>query len=576
MDNLIKFPRKDHTDETFESLLDQMVSSRALSQQDAIRLHTAHESTGETLRTLVLRLGLMSETELVTCLVDIYDAQPYSTDGRDIEHIPALNLPNDYLLDVQVLPLDVSETALSLGMVDITDFLVRKAIEIKTGLSVLPIPMTEDQFNIASSMLVTDEHSEVIDDGFLASLSQDDVHRLTDLASDAPVVHIVESLFSKAIQQGASDIHLTVIKDGLRVRNRIDGALREQSSVPRSHQTGVISRLKILAGLDIAEQRVPQDGRISSQIAGEQIDIRLSTMPQIDGEGAVLRLLRRSANYLSLPDLGLSPHVIDPLRSILQTSEGLFLVTGPTGSGKTTTLYAALREIARPELSVSTIEDPVENRLDGIAQIQINTNAGLGFATALRSLLRQDPDVVLVGEIRDGETAQIANRAALTGHLVLSTLHTDGAVSVIPRLLDLGVEDYLLASTLKGAMAQRLLPRLCPDCKEEKPINEQAHQQLKSLVGPDWQESFLETLSNSKGCFSCNHTGYRGRVLVTELLCMTNSMRHAIREKSDSIAIGKAARQEGFKPMMDDAFSRLMEGVVSLEDVIRSVPPASR
>lgn len=546
-----------------------------LEEQDVLRLHIALSTTGETIGTLVKRLGLISDEELNAYLTKQFGTDILSSSDWEFDSQEEFGLARDYLKDISSYPLGCKGDVLFLAMIDPTDFLVIQAIGLKTGFQVCPVPISQEEFLEAFEQSQNTEDLESHSTSGLHELSQRDVNRLADLASDTPVVHLVETLFSKALQQQASDIHLTVTSRGLRVRNRIDGLLREQPYISNELKTGVISRLKILAGLDISEQRVPQDGRISTQVAGEKIDVRISTMPQVEGEGAVMRLLRRSKSILSLEDLGIPDHVLDNLKKTLQSPEGLFLVTGPTGSGKTTTLYAALAHISRPDLSISTIEDPVENHIDGIAQIQINPAVGLEFATALRSMLRQDPDIILVGEIRDEETASVANRAALTGHLVLSTLHTDSSVGAIPRLLDMGVEHYLLGSTLKAVMSQRLLPQLCERCKEEVALDETIISQFASFGVEVQPESVSGVVFAPTGCSNCNQTGYLGRVVVCELLSISPRLRQAIGQQLDTKSILNIVKKDGFRSMAEEACSLFLSGRVAIQDILRIIPPSN-
>lgn len=378
------------------------------------------------------------------------------------------------------------------------------------------------------------------------------------LTEEAPIIRLLNAILQQAVKERASDIHVEPYEKELEVRLRVDGLLHKVLGPPKIIQDALISRIKIMASLDIAEKRLPQDGRIRLLIGGRDIDIRVSLVPTAFGERAVLRLLDRRQGVLGLREVGLSKGDEEKIDEILSRTSGILLVTGPTGSGKTTTLYAMLNRIHTEEKNILTTEDPVEYQLKGIGQIQVNPKIGLTFASGLRSILRQDPDVIMVGEIRDFETAEIAIQASLTGHLVLSTLHTNDAPSAITRLVDMGVEPFLVASSLAGVLAQRLLRVLCPHCKEpRKPTPDE----MKYISAPQVWES--------RGCPKCGGTGYMGRTGVFELLTMTDDIRHMITEKADAISIRDAAVSKGMKALRADGFEKALAGVTTIEEVLR-------
>ena len=393
-----------------------------------------------------------------------------------------------------------------------------------------------------------------------------DVERLKDLASEAPVIRLVNNLIAKAMEARASDIHIEPFEDRLRVRYRIDGVLREVEPPPGRFRAAIVSRIKIMARLNIAERRLPQDGRIKLAVRGTPIDLRIATVPTMHGECVVLRLLNREGVRLDFAALGLGGRNLDVYLTALERPHGILLVTGPTGSGKTTTLYASLVRLNIPERKILTVEDPVEYQLDGINQIQVKQSIGLGFPNLLRSLLRHDPDIIMVGEIRDVETAEIAVQAALTGHLVLSTLHTNSAVSSITRLLDMGVEDYLLTSTLNGVAAQRLVRTLCPHCRE-------AYRALPEMVAQLGLRRFAGDadiiLQRPRGCDECTGTGYFGRTTIFETLIMSDTIRQLVLRHAESNELHRAAVEEGMRTMYEDGMIKALAGETSIEEVLK-------
>jgi type IV pilus assembly protein PilB len=396
----------------------------------------------------------------------------------------------------------------------------------------------------------------------------EDLSKVREVVEDGPIVKYVNLLITQAIQDRASDIHLEPTETDLRVRYRIDGVLHEVMRSPRAIQSGVISRLKIMADVDIAERRVPQDGRMSVNANGRKVDLRVATLPTVWGEKVVMRILDNSTATLDLGDLGFSPDNYERFCRSFTKPYGMILVTGPTGSGKSTTLYATLNIVSRPEVNVITVEDPVEYRLPGINQVQVNAKAGLTFAAALRSILRSDPDVVLLGEIRDHETAQIAVEASLTGHLVLATLHTNDAPSAVTRLTEMGIEPFLVGSALDAVLAQRLTRRLCPRCKS--PYTP-APEDLTRIEFPWVPGSPLPELFRPLGCSSCARTGYKGRIALHEVMTVSESIERLTVARASASAIGKAARAEGMTTLRQDGWLKVLDGVTSIEEVLRVI-----
>jgi general secretion pathway protein E len=394
---------------------------------------------------------------------------------------------------------------------------------------------------------------------------EESIDHLRDMASEGPVIRLVNLIISRAIETRASDIHFEPFENQFRVRYRIDGVLHDVESPPKRLQAAIISRVKIMAKLNIAERRLPQDGRIMLRVKGKEIDFRVSTLPTIHGEGIVLRILDKGSILLDIEKLGFLEDTLRDFREIIRRPHGIILVTGPTGSGKTTTLYCALEKINSPERKIITVEDPVEYQLSGVNQIQVKPAIGLNFANALRSIVRQDPDVILVGEIRDSETAEIAIHSALTGHLVFSTLHTNDAPSAITRLIDMGMEDFLLSSTIVGILAQRLVRVACPHCRKPYNANPAILKEMKlesgGVSGVD--------LFDVKGCESCSYTGYRGRTGIFEYFKITDDIQRLILEKKGSHLLKEAARKNGMRTLREEGWLKVRQGVTTVSEVLR-------
>ncbi|RMD89920.1 MAG: type II secretion system protein GspE, partial [Alphaproteobacteria bacterium] len=442
------------------------------------------------------------------------------------------------------------------------------AIRLATGRTVRPRVAIPTEFEHAFDRLYGGAAAEPVaeetelggDEGL-----ETDIERLRDLASEAPVVRLVNRMIAAAIERRASDIHLEPFENRLRLRYRIDGVLTEGDPPPFRLRAAIVSRIKIMARLDIAERRLPQDGRIKIVVRGTPVDLRVSTLPSLYGEGVVLRVLDRESIALDFAALGIDGAALERFLAALDRPNGIFLVTGPTGSGKTTTLYAALSRLNEVGRKIITVEDPVEYQLDGVNQIQVRPSIGLGFADVLRSILRHDPDIVLVGEIRDLETAEIAAQAALTGHLVLSTLHTNSAAASITRLLDMGVEDYLVTATVNGVAAQRLVRRLCESCRTsyEPDAALATHLGLERLAQAPFR------LWRAGGCEACNGTGYFGRTSLLETLIVDDEIRRIILKGGDAEAVGRAARAAGMRTLYEDGVAKALAGITSIEEVLR-------
>ncbi len=499
--------------------------------------------------------------------LSFFELSEYPVDPAAIALVPSATCRR-----YTVLPIHATATSLTLAMVDPGDVLAIDDIRAITRLAVVPV--VAERSDLLSA--INRYHRA---DGELSSLSteiQDD--STTELATndyseirddDAPIVRFVHLLISQAIQDRASDIHIEPNEKDFRVRYRIDGVLHEMQRAPKNIQNGVISRLKIMADIDIAERRKPQDGRLSVNQGGHKIDLRVATLPTVFGEKVVMRILDNSSTTLSLEALDLLEVNAAVFKESYTKPYGMILVTGPTGSGKSTTLYTTLNSVSRPEINVITVEDPVEYRIEGINQVQVNPKAGLTFASALRSILRSDPDVVLIGEIRDHETAQIAIEASLTGHLVLSTLHTNDAPSAITRLIEMDIEPFLVGSALDCIVAQRLARRLCERCKGE--FQPEVHQLVGLRIGFDPEQHAVPTLFRPMGCQHCSNTGYRGRIGIHEVMRVTEDIERLAVTRASSAEIGRLAVEQGMLTLRADGWMKVAMGKTSIDEILRVV-----
>ena len=550
---------------------------RALLGEEALhRARRAQEQSRERFDLVLTRLGLLPETELTQALADFL--------GLSFSPASALSVAPDLLegLDPALLdshrflPLSSSGERLIIAVGDAFDSGLLEGLAFKFDREIVPVlvPATELAKAIATHCGLPAARDDTRDSSVGSTTGIDeDLQRLTDLASEAPVIRLVNDIIARAIESRASDIHLEPREGALHVRFRIDGILHTVETLSPALRPAVTSRIKLMARLDIAERRLPQDGRIATASRGHEIDLRVSSVPTIIGEKIVLRILDRSSVKLEFASLGFAEPTLATLRSLLGKPNGIFLVTGPTGSGKTTTLYTAISTLDRTRSNISTVEDPIEYRLHGINQIQMHPEIGLTFATALRSLLRQDPDIIMVGEIRDLETAQIAVRASLTGHLVLSTVHTNSAAATVSRLLDMGVESYLLATSLTGVLAQRLVRRLCTACATEFRPSDALLDRLvgQGHVPPAW---VMERLAHRRyrrpvGCPACRNSGYSGRLCITELLTVTGPVRELVLAAAPDTEIEAAGRREGMTSLLHDGLAKAAEGLTTIDEVLR-------
>jgi general secretion pathway protein E len=541
----------------------------ATALERALRLQ---QESGGKLGALLVTLGLCAQRDVTEALaaqlgLPVLDAASYP-------ELPVLEerISARFLREARALPVREDDNELALAMADPTDRYTIDAFEMVTGRAVRPMVAIPTELDAAlerlygagkqNGPLVGDLEQRVDEIAFDA-----DVQQLKDLASEAPVIRLVSLLITNALEARASDIHIEPFENRLIVRYRIDGVLHEIESPPKRLSAAVISRVKILANLDIAERRLPQDGRIRLRIQGKEIDLRVSTVPTMHGESVVMRILDKGGVALDFHKLGFMDDTLDAFMKALLQPNGILLVTGPTGSGKTTTLYTALDRLNNPDVKILTVEDPVEYQMAGINQIQVKPQIDLTFANALRSIVRQDPDVIMIGEIRDLETAQIAVQSALTGHLVLSTVHTNDAPSTINRLLDMGVEDYLLSSTVIGIEAQRLVRTLCAHCKEP-------YHAVPEVIAQMGLARFANghdiTLYHAKGCAQCANTGYTGRISIIEMMPMTDAVRTMVMKHANAAELKAQAMKDGMLTMYEDGLRKAVAGTTTIEEVLRA------
>jgi general secretion pathway protein E len=550
-----------------------LVSRGALQRphlQAALKLQK-DEGGAEKLGVILTRQNWVAEQVLYSALSEQLGI-PLAT----VEDYPALPIYEDrvstrFLEQVRALPMREDANGLVLAMADPLDHYVIDAFRLVSGRQISVLLGIPSEIDAAFERLYVAGRSSIGQivgeaEGAVELEESSDVQHLKDLASEAPVIRVVNLIMERALEARASDIHIEPFESRLIVRYRVDGVMQEVESPPRRLSAAVISRIKIMSNLDIAERRLPQDGRIKLRMKSKEIDMRVSTVPTMHGESVVMRVLDKGGVPLNFDTLGFQPETLKLFLNALTQPHGIVLVTGPTGSGKTTTLYTALQLLNKPDVKILTVEDPVEYQMEGINQIQVKPQIGLTFANALRSIVRQDPDVIMIGEIRDLETAQIAVQSALTGHLVISTLHTNDAPSTVNRLLDMGVEDYLLTSTVNGILAQRLVRSLCTDCREP-------YEPLPEVVKEFELERFTDDtpimLYRPVGCEACGGTGYSGRLGIMEMMPMTDTIRSLVMRHAISGEIRRQAIDEGMQTLYEDGLRKVLAGTITLDEVLR-------
>ncbi|BBB32981.1 general secretion pathway protein E [Thermotomaculum hydrothermale] len=545
-----------------------LIDKGKVEKTDIDRALILQKDNGQKIGKILLSLGYITEKDLVDALVEQTGIKSYFGESfPDVEQIEKIEeLSYEYLKNKLIFPLKKTESTLEVIMDDPFDFETIASLETLLNVDVVPYLGVESEILDALKKVYAEEQA-IDETGVLGEIDEDNIEQLKDLASEAPVIRLVNQMISKAVEMKASDIHVEPFEKILRIRFRIDGVLHDVDNPPRSIAPAVISRIKIMSKLDIAEKRVPQDGRINLRVLGKEIDLRVSTVPTLHGESVVMRILDKgSIKLFDLGKLGFPPDTYKKFETLIKKPHGIILVTGPTGSGKTTTLYAVLNRLNSPEKKIITVEDPVEYQLEGVNQIHVNPQVGLTFASGLRTILRQDPDIILVGEIRDKETAEIAIQASLTGHLVLSTLHTNDACGAVTRLLDMGVEDYLISSTLIGVLAQRLVRVVCKNCRKKIKLTKE--HLLDFGIDPS-KYGELPEVYTAEGCKECNFTGYVGRMAIFELFMIDENVRKMILEKPDTPKLKAYARKNGMRTLREDGFLKVIQGITTPEEVLR-------
>lgn len=527
--------------------LGEMLKDNELITEEQILDVLANKSEGQKLGSALVEKGYITEKQLIDVLeiqLNLKSASLYQTSiDRSLSNL----VTKEYAQKNILVPIKLKGSVIVMAMNDPLDFFVIEDLEMSTGYSIEPVLATKDDIFQAINRLYNDEEMdfEEVD------------------SEDAPAVRIFNHLLEVGVTNHASDIHLDPREDGLQIRYRIDGVLRNDMVLPKSLINFLTTRIKIMAGLNITESRLPQDGRIGVDVNGTQINLRVATLPTVFGEKVVLRILNITNVFTKIDNLGLQGDILVQYKKLISEPSGLVLITGPTGSGKSSTLYGSINELNSPSINIITIEDPVEYQLEGINQVPVNPERGLTFANGLRSILRQDPNIIMVGEIRDKETADISIRAALTGHLVFSTLHTNSAVDAIPRLYDMGIEPYLVVSSLNGVMAQRLVRRVCKDCASKRkasPIEKDIFQRRGMAI---------EEVTVGKGCDVCHQTGYRGRLAIHELVVITDQMKKLMVNQATTQEIRDHVKKSGVRFLIDDGLEKVRQGHTTIEEVLR-------
>ncbi len=547
-----------------------LVNSGIITKEEMESLLEKQKTVRKRIGELAIEEGLATEKDVAQALATQLGIPYVNLESVVIEPAVASLIPETMARELKAIPIFRVENNLTVAMADPTDSEAIKEIRFVTGCKVEPVVsgLTEIIKTIDTYYGKPDSVRDTIEDlttsvaESVEEIEEEDLSESERLSQEAPVVKLVNLIIERAVDRSASDIHVEPEENGLRVRYRVDGVLQEDIVIPKMLRAAVISRLKILAKMNIAERRVPQDGRFSVKVRGKKVDIRVSTFPTIHGEKVVMRLLERSGSTLSLEDLGMSPNILRRFEQVLSLSHGIILVTGPTGSGKSTTLYAALNRINTPEKNIVTLEDPVESQISGVNQGHTNPIAGFTFASGLRAILRQDPDIIMVGETRDVETAEIAIQAALTGHLVFTTIHTNDAVAAITRLVDMGIEPFLVSSSVSAIVAQRLVRKVCPQCAQKgEPVE---------LTVPDTGEvRRLESVPVPVGCEKCGNLGYKGRIGLFELVVANDEIRRLIVRKANEQELRAVARKYGYRTMFEDGIDKVEAGVTTVEEVMR-------
>ena len=543
---------------------DILVESGFLNATELAEALSMQKETGKRLGEVIVESGLMTEFDILRAVSSQYSYPIIDLTSIDVDPKATSLLNQKFCEDNVVLPIGFDDEKLVVAIDDPVNITIEDELQFQTGYMITLMLATHSSIMDAIKVNYGRESAAAAAEELGADLASDQItenSELTEAVNSAPVVKLVNSMIDYAIRAGSSDIHIEPMDDRIRVRIRIDGVMQEIMSNPLSAKDAITTRIKILGGMNIAEKRIPQDGRISTEINGENVDMRVSILPTVTGEKTVIRILAKNDGNLNRKYLGISDRNNALIDKIIKVPQGICLISGPTGSGKTTTLYTLLAEKNTPDTNIITVEDPVEIRIPGLNQVQVNAKAGMTFASGLRSILRQDPDIVLVGEIRDGETAEIAMRAAITGHLVFSTIHTNDAVSSINRLIDMGLEPYMVSSALVGVVSQRLVRRICTNCREAYEPEPYEVESLRLEPG--------QKLYRGKGCSECNDKGYKGRIAIHEIVIMTKKMKSLLEKRASEDEMRKLAVTEGTQMLQESARTLVLEGITTVEELNR-------
>ncbi|GII04156.1 GspE/PulE family protein [Planobispora takensis] len=553
--------------QTFSPLLEAL-KQLGIDPQALDRAAGEAERTGRSLRAVLINDNVVTEEQLTQASADAFGIKTVDLVGYPIDPVAVAKIPFALMLRHRVLGLSLDENEITVGITDPGDVLALDDVRAATGLTVRPVVVARSELRRIIDRLKREENdlAGIAETLRAEQAAAETVSNLNSVEEDAPIVRYVNSLLEQGIQNRASDLHLEPTEHDMRVRYRIDGVLHEVDTVPKHVQSALISRLKIMSNVDITERRIPQNGRITVMVNGRKVDLRTATLPTVWGEKIVLRVLDTGGVNFAIGNLGFTEQNYERFSASFTKPHGMVLVTGPTGSGKSTTLYGTLTAVSKPTVNIITVEDPVEYRLPGINQVQVDHKAGLTFAAVLPAILRSDPDVVLIGEIRDRATAQLAVEAALTGHLVLSTLHTNDAPSAVVRLTEMGIEPFLVGSSVDCVLAQRLARRLCDWCKEEYAPTE------AELIGARWPINDLpvpERFWRPVGCRSCSNTGYRGRIALHEVMPMTPEIEGLTIQRASATEVQRVAEAQGMLSLRTDGLAKAADGQTSIQEVLR-------
>ncbi|MFA7575562.1 MAG: GspE/PulE family protein [Arcobacteraceae bacterium] len=562
---------------TGEFLLDILIRNKVIDKKDIEKIHQRQLEKGSNIQSIIIGMGLIDKDKMMNMISEEISIPYVNLDGKTFDPSIVAMIPEDLSRQHGLVTIGKQKDKLVVAMANPLDVYTQDEIKIKLGYEIeTRLAYSEDIARVLDMVYgITEDWQQMM--GEIKSLAvtaveetaeEMDISKSISQSHEAPVVALVNLIMLRAIKEGASDIHIEPYGEkSLKVRYRIDGILHDIMSPPRNLHMAIISRVKIMSNMNIAERRLPQDGRIKVQVHGREVNFRVSTIPAVNGESAVLRILDPAQIMLDLKSIGFSKHNLKKYQELIEKPNGILLVTGPTGSGKSTTLYATLNILNSVEKKIMTIEDPVEYRLDGVNQLQARPKIGLTFAAGLRSFLRQDPDIMLVGEIRDKETADIAIQSALTGHLVLSTLHTNDAPSSIVRLIDMGIEPFLISSSVIGVIAQRLVRKICDYCKKEIPVTDEIKKVMEGLnINPDKMKVF-----HGEGCQHCKGTGYKGRTAIFELMVINENIREMIYRNASLNEIRQTAiEKNGMVTLREDGFRNIIKGITTVEEVVRT------